>query len=145
MKFYIPFGDWSQDGHGRTRDVLVEAPSMDRLLDAQKTIKGIWGENFFDGMAQSFEDNTISLEVQESLASAGYDMSEGGTMWREEIYDFYGERKLSTYVEIDWLIDAFIFLLNHHGAGIEVISDYPQINNWTCPGFETVGYGCFDP
>lgn len=26
MKMYIPFGDWSDDGHGKYEKVLVEAP-----------------------------------------------------------------------------------------------------------------------
>lgn len=36
MKFYIPFGDWSDDGHGKYENLLVEAPSMEGLLMAQE-------------------------------------------------------------------------------------------------------------
>ena len=43
MKMYIPFGDWSDDGHGKYERVLVEAPSMQSLLDAQKRIYTKYG------------------------------------------------------------------------------------------------------
>ena len=35
MKMYLPFGDWSSDGHGRYEKVLIDAPSMAHLYDAQ--------------------------------------------------------------------------------------------------------------
>ena len=44
------------------------------------------------------------------------------------------------------VIDIFIFLLNAYGAEIVRLDngeDIPMICNWTCHGFETVGYGCF--
>ena len=34
MKMYLPFGDWSNDGHGRYEKVLIDAPSMEHLLKA---------------------------------------------------------------------------------------------------------------
>lgn len=47
MKFYIPFGDWSNDGHGRYKNLLVEADSMADVVSAQKKIKDKYGEDFF--------------------------------------------------------------------------------------------------
>ena len=38
MKMYIPFGDWSDDGHGKYEKILIDAPSMESLRDAQKRI-----------------------------------------------------------------------------------------------------------
>ena len=32
MRFYIPFGDWSGDGHERYEKVLVEAESMKKNM-----------------------------------------------------------------------------------------------------------------
>ena len=32
MQFFIPFGDWSKEGHGQYETILVEAPSMESLL-----------------------------------------------------------------------------------------------------------------
>ena len=49
-------------------------------------------------------------------------------------------------VSLAFVVQAFIWLLNQYGANILFLpedQDIPQINNWTCPGFETVGYGCF--
>ena len=47
MKIYLPFGDWSGDGHKQYDKVLIEAPSMEHLLNAQKKIKEKYGEDFF--------------------------------------------------------------------------------------------------
>ena len=50
------------------------------------------------------------------------------------------------WVSLEFVIDAFIWLLNAHGAKItrlDAKDDIPMICNWTCNGFETVGYGCF--
>ena len=43
MKFYIPFGGWSDDGHGKYINILVQALSMEHLLNAQKNIRGDCG------------------------------------------------------------------------------------------------------
>ena len=39
MKMYLPFGDWSGDGHCVYEKILIDAPSMEYLLEAQKKIK----------------------------------------------------------------------------------------------------------
>lgn len=46
MKAYLPFGDWSGDGHGQYDDILVDINSMDDLLIAQEKIKQQYGETF---------------------------------------------------------------------------------------------------
>ena len=54
--------------------------------------------------------------------------------------------KYGWYVTLDLVIDAFIWLLNDNGAFItrlDAEEEIPMICNWTCNGFETVGYGCF--
>ena len=50
------------------------------------------------------------------------------------------------FVTLETVKDAFIWLLNAFGAEIKVCEEHekiPMICNWTCPGFEDVGYGCF--
>jgi hypothetical protein len=49
-------------------------------------------------------------------------------------------------LSISFIMDVFIWLLNWQGAEITRLDskdDIPMICNWTCSGFETVGYGCF--
>lgn len=129
MKFYIPFGDWSQDGHRQYEKVLVEAPSMEGLLEAEKKIKEKYGEDFFEGFANQYEDCNLSDSVKQALNESchcGLDL--------EDEYDF----------TLDEIKEFFINLLNAFGANITCVEDYPMICNWTCQGFETVGYGCFE-
>ena len=128
MKFYIPFGDWSQDGHCQYEKVLVEAPSMEVLLEAEKKIKEKYGEDFFRGFASQYEDCNLSDSVKQALnenCHCGLDL--------EDEYDF----------TLDEIEEFFINLLNAFGANITCVEDYPMICNWTCPGFKTVGYGYF--
>ena len=51
MKAYLQFGDWSEDGHGKYHNLLVEINNMRELLQAQKQIKNIYGKNFFSDFA----------------------------------------------------------------------------------------------
>ena len=39
MKMYLPFGDWSDDGHGKYDKLLIDAPDMSSLLEAQTKLK----------------------------------------------------------------------------------------------------------
>ena len=126
MQFYIPFGDWSDDGHGKYVSVLVEAPSMELLLEAEKKIKEKYGNDFFEGFANNYEEPFLSESVKKAL--------------EENCGHTVNEEALS----IDEVINYFMLLLNAFGAHITRLPDYPMICNWTCQGFETVGYGCFE-
>ena len=152
MKMYIPFGDWSDDGHGKYEKVLVEAPSMGHLLEAQKKIKAEYGEHFFHEMADEYCEPYFSETVWQALIDSGYPMQR---MIETEYYnDWTGVNSIQEVLEIDecpslcinFVIDAFIWLLNWKGAKIvrlDAKNDIPMICNWTCEGFEEVGYGCF--
>lgn len=145
-KFYIPFGDWSDDGHGKYVNILVQAPSMERLLETQKRIKCIYGEDFFEGFAQNYEENEFSETVWKALVDCDMPVE-----YLEDGYDISGCETLEDFLKIDpnpavyidTTVNAFLWLMNSHGALITREPDYPMICNWTCRGFETVGYGCF--
>ena len=146
MKFYIPYGDWSDDGHGKYMNILVQAPSMEHLLEVQQRIKDIYGKNFFDGFAQYYEENEFSEIVWQALVDCNMPVD-----YLSDYYDISGCETLEDFLKeepnpevyIDMVINAFLWLLKSHGAIIIQEHDYPMICNWTCPGFETVGYGCF--
>lgn len=151
MKFYIPFGDWSGDGHERYEKVLVEAESMKKLLEAENKIKAIYGEDFFEGYAEKCDNPQLAPKCWQALLDNNMPMS----LLEEydELNDWTDfstlkevlEEDSNPYVDLDFVITSFIFLLNQYGAGIMVLNEpyIPEINNWTCPGFKTVGYGCF--
>lgn len=150
MKMYLPFGDWSDDGHGKYKNVLIEAPSMEHLLKAQARIKEKYGEYFFQGMAHDYEESNFTPDVWQALIDTDYPIDRFVVI--EDTNDWNGMTSLqevlaadpNPYISLDFVIDAFIWLLNAYGA--EIIpsdDDIPMICNWTCHGFETVGYGCF--
>lgn len=152
MKMYLPFGDWSDDGHGKWDKLLIDTPSMEHLLNAQKKIKAIYGDHFFDGMADQYEEPRFSEDVWQALKDSNYPIER---MWETEDWnDWSGCNSIDEVLAIDecpflsigFVMDAFIWLLNWQGAEITRLDskdDIPMICNWTCNGFETVGYGCF--
>ena len=157
MKMYLPFGDWSDDGHGKYEKILIDAPSMEHLLEAQKNISAIYGNRFWDEFANEYDEPFIGDKVQRALVDTNYpvarfahyldDIKAGKFNSIEELFNSeWWNVEAECYVTLDLAIDAFIYLLNAYGAGItklEEEEEIPMICNWTCPGFETVGYGCF--
>lgn len=152
MKMYLPFGDWSDDGHGKWDKVLIDAPSMEHLLNAQKKIKAIYGDHFFDGMADQYEEPHFSEDIWQALKDSNYPIER---MWETEDWNDWSDCNSIDEVlaedeypslSLNFIMDAFIWLLNWQGAEITRLDskdDIPMICNWTCEGFETVGYGCF--
>lgn len=148
MKFYIPFGDWSDDGHGKYENLLVEAPSMEGLLIAQEKIKEKYGKDFFSQIADKYEDSSIGEDVYKALKDTGYSLKRFLEVQNIDqdlfsSWDKYKNDEASGHISLHAIQDIFVWLLNAYGAKIEVMGKIPQINNWTCHGFETVGYGCF--
>ena len=148
MKMYLPFGDWSGDGHKQWDKVLIEAPSMEHLLNAQKEIRAKYGENFFDYFAHDYEDAGLGEIVWQALEDAQYPITRLAE--KDDCNDWVGVESLKERrgysFSIDVIIDTFIWLLNAYGAQIIVLDateDIPMICNWTCSGFKTVGYGCY--
>lgn len=150
MKMYLPFGDWSDDGHGKYKNVLIEAPSMEHLLNAQTRIKEKYGRYFFQGMAHDYEESNFTPEVWQALLDTNYPIDRFVVV--EDTNEWDGMTSMEEVLAADpnpclslnFVIDAFIWLLNAYGAEIVPSDeDIPTICNWTCHGFETVGYGCF--
>lgn len=152
MKMYLPFGDWSDDGHSKWDKLLIDAPSMEHLLNAQKKIKAIYGEYFFEGMADQYAKPYFSEDVWQALKDSNYPIER---MWETEDWNDWSncnsiDEVLAIdnrpFLGIEFIMDAFIWLLNWQGAEITRLDskdDIPMICNWTCNGFETVGYGCY--
>ena len=157
MKMYLPFGDWSDDGHGRYEKILIDAPSMQHLRDAQIKIEEIYGKEFWSGFAEDFNESVISDTVQQALLDTGYPYERFCLYMDDNAYDEYetleqvfdSDRWLldnECTVTLSLVMDAFIWLLNYYGAQITRLDEgenIPMICNWTCYGFKAVGYGCF--
>ena len=62
MKMYLPFGDWSDDGHGKYDKLLIDAPGMLSLFEAQKKLKEKYGDKMFeDHFASFYEEPNVYL------------------------------------------------------------------------------------
>lgn len=158
MKMYLPFGDWSDDGHGKYEKVLIDAPSMQQIRNAQIGVEEKYGKDIWDGYAECYQEPYLSDKVKEALIEAEYPASRFSQYQDdinfdkfdslEDIFNSdYFNNKYEGYVTLNVVIDTFIWLLNYHGALIKRLDEkdeIPTICNWTCHGFETVGYGCFD-
>ena len=160
MKFFIPFGDWSNDGHGRYETVLVEAPSMEHLLNAQIKIKEKYGDYFFSSFANDYGESYIGECVWQALIDTNYpfvrllekqddrglEKYHSLTEILEFVRHYEEEDEDNLWLTLETVKDTFIWLLNAFGAEIKVCEEHekiPMICNWTCHGFEDVGYGCF--
>lgn len=149
MKMYLPFGDWSGDGHCICEKILIDAPSMEHLLEAQKKIKAQYGSLFFDNFANEYQDAVLGDEIWDALEDASYPVERLAKY--DDINDWVGAENVQEgrgyNIGIAAVMDMFIWLLNAHGAQIVSLDEeeeIPMICNWTCPGFKTVGYGCYD-
>lgn len=141
-----------RDGHGQYEKILISAPSMSNLLNAQQKIKNEYGEFFFQSFATDYMDSSIGDDVWRALEDTGYPVER--LIGKDDVNDWTGIKSLaevreydeSPSLSLDVIIDMFIWLLNCYGAEIirlDLKEEIPMINNWTCSGFETVGYGCF--
>ena len=141
MKMYLPFGDWSGDGHGRYTKVLIDAPSMEIIRLAQKHIEDYYGKDVWEGFARRYQEDSISDTIQELLINTNYpierlakyqddcgfdDFKNLNECFNSEFWNCSGH-----YITLETCIDTFIWLLN--------AENIPTIS-----GFKTVGYGCFD-
>ena len=109
-------------------------------------------KSFFDGFAEEYEEPKLSDVIWEALIYTKYPIER--FIEKEEVNDWGDCASLSDvlqndpspYVSLSFVEDAFIWLLNAYGAQITLLEekeDIPMICNWTCHGFQTVGYGCF--
>lgn len=148
MKMYLDFGDYSCDGHGQKERIVIEAPSEQHLIDAQRRIKNYYGSNFFTEMADDYLESYFSETVWKALIETNYPIQNlKATL---DGYDLDGLNSIEEFlkvipnpvVNIELVIDAFIWLLNFAGAEIAITDEVIPCINWN-KDFETVGYGCF--
>ena len=124
-----------------------------QFMKAQIEIEEIYGKDFWRGFAEEeYEDPTLSEKVQAALLESSYPI-ESFAKFRDDckvdkfnnLNEFFqSDYYIDYWVNLDLVVDAFIWLLNWKGAEItRSEEEIPMICNWTCRGFETVGYGCF--
>lgn len=145
------FGDYSGDGHCQNEKILVDAPSMAHILDAQRIIREECGKDIFEHMASEYNNPHFRKDVWDLLLNTAYPIDrlekylDGYNLdGCDSLFEFLIDEP-NPYVNIEFVIDAFIWILNCAGAEIVRIDDeetIPTINYQD--GFDTVGYGCYD-
>lgn len=143
-RIYIPFGDWANDDHGRYEKVIVLARSEENLWQAVDNIKEKYGQYIFEGLANQYQDSSISEDIYKILIDNQYDFSKIPELEdipedREEYYKPYEEHvKNSSALPLKTIQDIYFFLLRLGGAIFEISQE--EIPLFT---YESVGYGCF--
>jgi arsenate reductase-like glutaredoxin family protein len=119
MKFKLPIGDWSGDGHSQCEYYIVEANfTFDMIVEAYIKMDE---EYKISEQCSEYEDSRLSEEFIEFLESEGLNP-----------YD-YIETKEDPYIETDFLAQLVIDLMMHHDKRLElkiVRDDIPMLNNW---------------
>ena len=147
QKIYIPFGDWSDDGHGKYEKVMMLAQSMEDLRQAVDNIREKYGPHIFNEIVSDYRDSSISEAIYNILVDNGYNFSKIGEL--EDTYDDYAPNGWQEYVKdkvvngncglmLETIEDIYFFLLRLGGVKFETCpQDIPMFT------YESVGYGCF--
>jgi len=156
MIAYLPFGDWSYDGHGRCDYVPVAITSFEQISEAQNRIREKYDKYFFSDFANEAWEPYFSEDVWNALLENEMPIEllkeyEENNSWDDinSLDDLraYLKEDPRPCLSIGFVEQAFIWLLNKFGAKITILPDknlIPCITMYTCPGFENVGYGCWD-
>lgn len=148
-KYYFHFGDYYGDGHGRHVTVCYNSPKSKQEI--QEIINKIDFKhpsfNSWDaGLAKQYDEPHIGEAAWEEIIKLGYPYERLGIILDDLEFDKYSgwddlknQYKLSDiYVNIDFIIEVFIYIMNYYGAELtEIIED--KSNHFD---FD-YGYGCF--
>ena len=148
-KYYFHFGDYYGDGHRQYVTLAVQSPKTRQEL--QDIINKIEFQhpafnNWDSGLAKQYDEPHIGNVAWEEIIELGYPYEKLGQMLDDLNFDKYegweilkAEYQLSDiYVNIELIIDIWLFVMNYYGAELEeIIED-------TSNHFDfDFGYGCF--
>lgn len=151
MLAYLPFGDYSRDGHCQCEYVLIDIDNINAIIQAQEKIKEKYGETFFSTFANDYEDSYLKDIHWKALADTNYPIER--LIEKDECNDWSGCETIAEVLSIDlqpsvsieFIEDAYIWIMNTFGAGIKISPYKVPVLGWTIGNdLEIVGYGCFD-
>lgn len=148
-KYYFHFGDYYGDGHREYRTVLCESPkSYDELQAIIKKIEFQHPafQNWDGGLANCYEKPHIDAASWEDIIRLGYpvesfiEKADDSDYSDIKKWEDFGEIEDLTelYINIEVVIDIFVFIMNYYGAELTIVPEEPH-NIFT---FD-YGYGCF--
>lgn len=148
-KYYFHFGDYYGDGHRQYVTICLQ--SIKSRKEIQEIINKIHAEhptfNKWDGgLATEYEEPHIGNDAWEEIIALGYPYIKFLDALDDADYDKYdgweavkAVRQLSDIcVNIELIIDIWIFVMNQYGAELEeIVEDNSNHFNFN------YGYGCF--
>lgn len=151
MIAYLPFGDYSCDGHGQCDYELIWIDSIVELINAQENIKNKYGENFFNTFAADYEDNSLKEVHLKALIDTNYPIER--LIEKDECNDWSNCKSIADmltidpqpYLSIEFIKDAYIWIMNSFSANIKLTAEKIPVLGWdVANALEIVGYGCFE-
>ena len=151
MLAYLPFGDCSGDGHRECEYILVDVDNIDAIIQAQEKIKEKYGITFFSTFANDYEDSYLKDIHWKALTDTNYPIER--LIEKDECNDWSGCESIAEVLSIDpqpsvsieFIEDAYIWLMNAFGADIKISPYKVPVLGWNIANdLEIVGYGCFD-
>ena len=135
-RFYLPIGDWSNDGHGKSEMVLVKSNvPVGQAREAHFRIKEATGIDIHS-FCDDYEDWAVPAEIVEKLNKLGF--------------PFEVEEGESAYIEPDKMAALWMFLLQKANPAIRLKKDDEGIPMLPFYGsdekgrhIDQVGYGLF--
>lgn len=136
-QFFLPIGDWSDDGHGKCEKFLVASNMpIEQVREAHYRIKEVTGIDIED-VCSEYQDDLLPAETVRILYDLGFRFSDG-------------EHNGDTKVYADDMVRIWIFLLQKTCPGL-TLEVTPEPEMLPFYGFDskrrhigTVGYGLFD-
>lgn len=146
MIYKMIFGDWSDDGHGKTETFIIDIDATQKeLVEAYKKTKEEFGFGVED-VCDEYEDYTINPERTKILFDAGFSEADLDQSYSdiEEIDD-----DGSMWVDVGRMFDILMFMIKRQLPDLKykvVADNYPILlgcSNSPLTGSEHVGYGVF--
>lgn len=136
-QFFLPIGDWSDDGHGKCEKFLVTSNMpIEQVREAHYRIQETTGINI-EEVCSEYQEDTLPAETVKTLCDLGFTFPDG---------EHTGETKVFT----DDMVRIWIFLLQKSCPGLSLeVTPEPEMLPFY--GFDNkhrhirpVGYGLFD-
>ena len=149
-KYYFHFGDYYGDGHRQYVTICFESPKTKEELQAiilKAEFKHPTFNNWDTGLAKQYDEPYIGDIAWDEIIELGYSYERFCQFIDDIAFDKYtnweelkANRQLSTIVvNIELIIDIWLFVLNHYGANLTEVVEEKEDNHFDF-GY---GYGCF--
>lgn len=126
--FKLEIGDWSDDGHGKTKTAIFEVNrTIEDLREMYFVNKEVYGD-VLECYCSEYGESTITTEDIEEIEESGIKISDE---MKEQ-----AREKGETYVDADDMIDWFIQFMKLGNPSLEL----KQITQPQMPTFHFYGY-----